>query len=185
MVMQTKRLILRHWQESDAEDLYTYAQDPDVGPIAGWPAHTSIEDSRRTIKEIFCAPEAYAICLKEDRRAIGAIELKLFGHADLAEHDNECELGFWLGKPFWGRGIVPEAAQEMLRHAFEDLHMSKVWCGYYEGNLKSLRAQEKIGFIPQRTIEHVYVKPMKDVRTCHANVMTKEVWEKLHSLHAW
>lgn len=44
--METKRLILRRWNENDAEALYKYAQNPNIGPIAGWPPHTSVEDSK-------------------------------------------------------------------------------------------------------------------------------------------
>ena len=120
MILQTERLILRHWKESDAEDLYKYASDPDVGPIAGWPPHQSTDESLNVIKNVFNGEEAYAVCLKEDGKAIGAIELKLIGHTDMTDRDDECELGYWLGKPFWGKGIMPEAVREMLRHAFED-----------------------------------------------------------------
>ena len=127
MMLETESLILRRWEDSDAESLYEYAKDPDVGPIAGWPAHRSIDESRGVIKNVFNGKEAYAICLKTDNKAIGAIELKLNGHTDMAERDDECELGYWLGKPFWGQGIVPEAAREMLRHAFEDISITKVW----------------------------------------------------------
>ncbi|SFQ29264.1 Acetyltransferase (GNAT) domain-containing protein [Lachnospiraceae bacterium XBB1006] len=49
MIFETERLILRHWEEADAEDLFRYASDPDVGPIAGWPAHKSLEESRHGI----------------------------------------------------------------------------------------------------------------------------------------
>ena len=56
------------------------------------------------------------------------------------------ELGYWLGKPFWGQGIMPEAAREIIRHGFEDIGMTKIWVGYYEGNTKSKRVQEKVGF---------------------------------------
>ena len=45
-LIKTERLILRRWEDSDAESLFEYAKDPDVGPIAGWPAHQSIEESR-------------------------------------------------------------------------------------------------------------------------------------------
>ncbi len=127
--MKTERLILRRWNEGDAEDLYKYASDPDVGPIAGWPAHQSIEESRDVIKNVFNGKEAYAVCLKEDGKAIGAIELKLNGHTDMTDREDECEMGYWLGKPFWGQGIMPEAVNEMLRHAFEDCGMQKVWIG--------------------------------------------------------
>ena len=122
-MLETKRLILRRWEESDAENLYEYAKDPDVGPIAGWPPHQSVAESLDVIRDVFNGAEAYAICFKSDGKAIGAIELKLNGHTDLTERDDECELGYWLGKPFWGQGIMPEAAREMLRHAFMDLSM--------------------------------------------------------------
>ena len=176
MILETERIILRRWEESDAEDLYKYASNPDVGPIAGWPAHQSLDESRKVINNVFNGKEAYAICLKEDGKAIGAIELKLNGHTDMTERDDECELGYWLGKPFWGQGLMPEAAREILRHAFEDIGMSKVWCGYYEGNTKSKRVQEKVGFKYQWTTEGVAVPLLHEKRTGQVNSMTKEEW---------
>ena len=47
--METERILLRYWEESDAEALFKYASDPDVGPRAGWPAHNSVEESREII----------------------------------------------------------------------------------------------------------------------------------------
>ena len=176
-MLKTERLILRRWEDSDAESLFEYAADPDVGPIAGWPPHQSIEESRDVIKNVFNGKEAYAICLKTDDRAIGAIELKLNGHTDLTDRDDECELGYWLGKPFWGQGIMPEAVKEILRHAFEKIGMTKVWAGYYEGNLKSKRVQEKSGFRYQWKSEGVAVPLMHEKRTGHVSSMTKDQWQ--------
>lgn len=176
-VLMTQRLILRRWNQKDAEDLYRYACDPDVGPIAGWPPHKSIDESRAVIRDVLNGREAYAICLKEDGRAIGAIELKLNGHTDLTDRDDECEMGYWLGKPFWGRGIVPEAVTEMLRRAFEDIGMQKVWVGYYEGNSKSKRVQEKCRFRFQRKSEGVDVPLMQEKRTGYVSSLTKDQWQ--------
>ena len=175
-MLKTKRLILRRFEESDAENIYEYAKDPDVGPIAGWPPHTSVSESLDVIRNVFSAAECYAVCLKEDGKAIGAIELKLNGHTDMTDRDDECELGYWLGRPFWGQGIMPEAAREMLRHAFEDLGMQNVWCGYYDGNTKSKRVQEKCGFRYQWTTKDVDVPLMHEKRIGHVNLMTKDRW---------
>ena len=175
--LETERLILRRWKDSDAEDLYQYAKDPEVGPIAGWPPHQSIDESREVIRNVFNGKEAYAICLKTDGKAIGAIELKLNGHTDLTDRDDECELGYWLGKPFWGQGIMPEAVKEILRHAFEDIGMTTVWVGYYEGNSKSKRVQEKSGFRYQWKSEGVDVPLMHEKRTGHVSSMTKDQWQ--------
>lgn len=175
-LLKTERLILRGWNESDVDDLYKYASDPDIGPIAGWPTHQSVEESLDIIKNVFSDKETYAICLKEDGKAIGAIGLKLGEQTDLTDRDDECEIGYWLGKPFWGQGIMPEAVKEILRYAFEDLTMNKVWCGYYEGNTKSKRVQEKCGFKYQWKSENVDVPLMHETRTGHVSMMTKEDW---------
>ncbi|OKL47918.1 GNAT family N-acetyltransferase [Boudabousia liubingyangii] len=177
MQFETKHLLLRPWTEADAEDLYLYASDPDIGPIAGWPAHRSVEESRISIRKFFSVrPHAYAVCLKSDNRPIGAIELKMGEHTDLTEKDDECELGYWIGKPFWGQGLIPEAARVMLHFAFEDLGMTKVFCAYYDGNEKSKRVQEKLGFTHQWTTEGIELPLLNEVRTGHVNAMTKAEW---------
>ena len=63
--METERILLRHWLESDAEALFKYASDPDVGPRAGWPAHKSVEESREIIRTFFNNDTTWAIVLKE------------------------------------------------------------------------------------------------------------------------
>ena len=178
-MLTTERLTLRKWMESDADSLYEYAKDPAVGPIAGWPPHKSREESLEVIRKVFCGAECYAICEKGNDKAIGAIELRLNGHTDMTDKDDECELGYWLGKPFWGQGYMPEAAGKLLRHAFEDLGMKTIWCGYYDGNEKSKRVQEKLGFLYHHTCESVPVPLMNVVRVGHTNVMTKERWNML------
>ena len=120
--LETSRLLLRPWEETDAESLYRYAKDPAVGPIAGWPPHTSVENSREVIRSILFAPETYAVVLKQTGEPVGSIGL-MFGDtvhsADIA--DGEAEIGYWIGVPFWGQGLSPEAVRRLLRHGFEDL----------------------------------------------------------------
>lgn len=179
--IETERLILRKWTIKDAESLFAYARNPKVGPIAGWPPHKSIEESKNIIETVFCGAECYAICEKENGMAIGAIELKLKGHTDRTEREDECELGYWLGEPFWGRGYVPEAAEALLKRGFEELGMTTIWCGYYDGNEKSKRVQEKLGFVQHHTCQAVPVPLLKEFRNEHINVMTKETWENRKS----
>ena len=77
MILKTDRLILRPWEESDAEDLYEYAKDDRIGPPTGWPAHTSVRNSLDIIRTVLAAPETYAVCLKENGKAIGSIGLMI------------------------------------------------------------------------------------------------------------
>ena len=174
MALETKRLLLRMWEEADAEECFRYARDLRVGPAAGWPAHTSVENSRQVIRNVLSVPETYAIVLKETGLPVGSIGLH---YTDLASKEDEAELGYWLGVPYWGRGLVPEAAREMLRHAFEDLGLRRVWCGYYDGNDQSRRVQEKLGFRYQWTTENVQVPLLGETRREHVSLMTIEEWE--------
>ena len=176
MVLETERLVLRPWEEADAEECYQYAKDPRVGPIAGWPAHTGIENTRQVIRDVLMVPETYAIVLKDTGLPVGSIGLH---HNDLAEKDDEAELGYWLGVTYWGRGLVPEASKELLRHAFEDLKLARVWCGYYDGNEKSRRVQEKLGFRYQWTTEDAPVPQMGETRKGHVSLLTREEWSRM------
>ena len=176
MTFETERLILRPWREDDADELYKYASDPDIGLPAGWQPHTSVENSLEIIRNILTAPETYAVCLKTDGKPIGSIGLH---RNDLAEADDEYELGYWIGKPFWGQGLIPEASREILHYAFEDLKMKRIWCGYYEGNEKSRRVQEKLGFVHHRTTEGIQLPLLGETRTGHSNLMTRERWQQV------
>ncbi len=180
MKLETKRLILRKWRESDAENLYKYASDRDIGYPAGWPPHTSVENSLEIIKNVLSVPETYAVCLK-DGTAIGSIGLKCGENTDMTEREDECELGYWIAKEFWGQGLIPEAARELLRHAFCDLGMRTVWCGYYDGNEKSKRVQQKLGFVYHHTTEGLSVPLLNETRTGHVNLMTREMWNDKNS----
>lgn len=71
---------------------------------------------------------------------------------------------------------MPEAIEAMLAFGFEELLLNAIWCGYYEGNEQSKRAQEKCGFTYHHTLENVDVPLLKEVRTEHFTRLTKEEW---------
>lgn len=170
---ETERLILRGWRATDEEDLYRYASDVLVGPSAGWPAHGSIAESAKTIRGVLSNRGTYAITLKETDEAIGSVGLQT---SELTE-PGELELGYWIAVPHWGNGYVGEASRAMLRYAFEQLNCPTVWCGAYEDNSKSRRAQEKLGFKYDRTIENYPVPLLNATRTLVVTKMTKADWE--------
>lgn len=147
MNLETQRLILRPWRTEDAPSLYRYASDARVGPCAGWPPHTSVENSRQIIETILSAPGTYAIVLKETNEPVGSAGLMIGEASRLTRSSQEAEIGYWIGVPYWGQGLVPEAVAALIRHAKEDLHLSTLWCGYFDGNEKSRRVQEKCGFV--------------------------------------
>ncbi len=173
-MIETKRLILRPWQESEAGILYKYACDPDIGPVAGWMPHTSVENSLEIIRTVFAAPEVYAVVLKATGEPIGSCGIMFTNSLHTADmKDGEAEIGYWIGKPYWGQGFIPEAVKALLSRCFNELRLRTVWCGYYEGNNKSKRVCEKSGFKFHHT-NHDILSPLGDKRTEHFYIMTKE-----------
>lgn len=180
MELKTERLILRPWEETDAESLYEYAKDTAVGPVAGWPAPYQRFRQSRGYKEGLSAPETYAVCLKEDNRAIGSVGLIAPEISNVSVGSDEMEIGYWIGVPFWGKGYIPEAVRRLQKHAFEDLNCTALWCGYYDGNEKSERCQRKCGFTYHHTEKDRPCELMGDIRTVHFSYITKEEWLKLN-----
>ena len=178
MNMETQRLILRPSTENDAESLYNYAKDPAIGPIAGWPPHTSVENSREIIRDILSAPETYAVVLKETNEPIGSVGIMFADGVHSAEmKDGDAEIGYWIGVPYWGQGLIPEAVQRLLKRCFLELDVKRVWCGHYDGNIKSRRVMEKCGFKFHHT-EEGKTSPLGDIRTEHFTLLTREDWKK-------
>lgn len=175
MKLKSERLILRPFRISDAKALFYYACDPAVGPPAGWAPHVSVDESREIIRTRLTAPHTFAVCLVGTDEPIGCIGLH---REDLAEDDDELELGYWLGRPFWGRGLITEAGREVLRYAFLSLGMRRVWCGHYEGNTRSRRVMEKLGFLYHHTTEGIELPRLGETRRGHAFLLTRNDWEK-------
>ena len=179
MVLETKRLILRPWEESDAESLFYYARHPNVGPIAGWAVHTSVENSREIIRSVLSAQETYAVVLKESGQPVGSIGLMLGKASNIGLPDSEGEVGYWIGVPYWGQGLIPEAVRELMRYGFEELKLEKIWCGYFDGNEKSKRVQEKCGFHYHHTVYNVPCAIEGVFRTEHITCLSREEWQSV------
>ncbi|MCI5687583.1 GNAT family protein [Anaerovoracaceae bacterium 42-11] len=151
--LETERLSLRMFTPEDAEDVYAYASNPNVGPPAGWAPHTSVEESRRIIEEIFMPPEAWAIRIKGDDRVVGVIALE---PDNIRPESNSRELGYNLAEEHWGKGYMTEAAKEVLRFAFEELGLDQVGICTSRVNRRSQRIIEKCGFTYEGTIRRYY-----------------------------
>lgn len=175
---ETERLVLRPWEEADAEELYRYAKDPAVGPIAGWPPHTSVENSREIIRDVLSAPETYAVVLKETGKPVGCIGLFRDEEGNIPLDKDEAELGYWLGVPYWGQGLIPEASSEIIRHGFENMELKGIWCGNFEGNANSEHVQDKLGFSFVRIEHDVACKLLNERRNLRLSYLGRDQWER-------
>lgn len=144
MILKTSNLVLRPWKDSDAECLYHFAKNPNIGPIAGWPPHTSVEDSLNIIKTVFAKKETYAITI--DDVPIGCVGLLFHPDTNHWWGEGACELGYWVAEEYWGRGYAKEASEIIIKRAFDELGVEKIYASYRIENTQSKRVLEKLGF---------------------------------------
>lgn len=174
MSLGTKRLILQCFEESDAGNCIDMPKIPRLDRL---PVHTSVENSLEIIREVLSAPENYAVVLKDTNLLVGCIGLSIGEKSSLEIPSEEGELGYWIGVPYWGQGLIPEAAEEVIRHGFEDLGLKKLRCACFAGNEKSRRVQEKSGFKLHHIEEGKYFPLTGEVRNDCVSCMERETWE--------
>lgn len=176
-ILETPRLWLRPFRDSDAADVYAYAKDPRVGPIAGWQPHKSQEESRQILRTVFSAPGVFAMELKETGTVVGSVGFVGNHPAGIFPSCPDDEVGYALSPACWGRGLMPEAVEAVLQYGFTQLGMKRIWCGHYAGNWRSKRVMEKCGFRYQFSKTET-VQLMGENRQSYFYVLTEEAWRE-------
>ena len=142
MRIETRRLVLRPWREDDAPALFKYASDPEVGPAAGWKSHESEAESLDVLRTILINDRTWALTITPSDEPVGSIGV--FPGRDEGQN-GEWEIGYWLARPFWGNGYMPEAVRSILSLYFA-FGAERIWCAHADFNDKSRRVIEKCGF---------------------------------------
>ena len=152
--LQTDRLILRRFVESDAEAMFqNWASSAENLTYVTWDPHPDVEVTRKSIRNwvgSYTNPNYYkwAICLKEDpEQVIGYISI-----VAIDGNDSSCEIGYVLGKKYWGCGMMTEALKAVLDFCFTQVGFQKVKARYASLNPASGRVMEKAGMSYLQTI---------------------------------
>ena len=152
--METERILLRPWREEDAEALYRHASDPEVGPRAGWSPHKSVDESRNIIRTLFANDHTWAIVQKESREPIGCICYYTPDESNIGIFPNDAEVGYWVARPYWNRGIATEALKLLIDYCFRQRGFRTLWADYFPDNQASGRVMQKCGFKDTGQLNH-------------------------------
>lgn len=178
-ILNTERLILRQWRESDRFDLYEYAKSDLVGPNAGWKPHKSEDESKEIIKMFINNNDTYAIVLKSENKVIGGIGLHNRKPYEKLKNLEQREIGYVLNPTYWGNGYAPEAVNCLLNYGFNELDLDLIWCGHFDFNSNSKRVSEKCGFKYKFTKdEKLGLLDNKEVKTLYYNILKSEYINK-------
>ena len=148
--IETKRLLLRPFQENDAEAFFACCQNPNLGNNAGWPPHRTLEESHRILHSTFINQEGiWAMILKETQQLIGSVGII---PDPKRENPQVRMLGYWLDETYWGKGYMTESVQGVLKYGFEKLKLSLITATCYPHNKCSQKVLKKNGFIYEGTL---------------------------------
>lgn len=137
---------IRPWRMSDAMDLAAVLSDPAIlnNLRDGLPYPYTEKDAEDYITAMLCADKsavfAYAICLED--RAVGSIGA--FRQSNI--HFRTAELGYYLAREYWGRGIVTEAVRQLCEKVFAQTDILRIYAEPFSDNVGSRRVLEKAGF---------------------------------------
>ena len=137
---------IRPWRMSDAMDLAAALSDPVIlnNLRDGLPYPYTEKDAEDYITAMLCADKsavfAYAICLED--RAVGSIGA--FRQSNI--HFRTAELGYYLAREYWGRGIVTEAVRQLCERVFAQTDILRIYAEPFSDNVGSRRVLEKAGF---------------------------------------
>lgn len=155
-IIETNRLVLRPFKQSDLEDFFEYASVDGVGEMAGWHHHENKQKSQEILNLFIDEDKVFAICLKSSGKVIGSLGVEKYGLEEkLTEFNGYLgrEIGYVLSKDYWGNGLMPEAVSAVINYLFNEIGLDFLICGYYFFNGQSKRVQEKCGFKPYRKVE--------------------------------
>jgi ribosomal-protein-alanine N-acetyltransferase len=149
LVVETPRLVLRPIELGDVDALYAFAADPELTKMLSWDPHTDRSETVKFVEESRCGLTegtnlVWTIVLED--QPVGVISIDGIRWQFRAWRMDKGEIGYWLGRPHWGRGIMSEAATAALRFAFETLGLHKVTIGCVEDNHASRAIIDKVGF---------------------------------------
>lgn len=175
--LETERLLLRAPRRSDAATIVSLIGDYDVCKNLGTVPYPY---SARHMDEWLDALEQHRangeFTFGITRRGDGAY----MGGCGLNLKDGKYELGYWLGKPYWGAGYATEAARRLVAFLFDELNADGVWAGFYADNPASGHVLAKTGFLPSGREMRACAARGIDV-DCHMVALSRAEFESRRS----
>ncbi len=169
--LPSQRIKLRHFTLNDVADVFEYASDDRVTEYLTWPSYTNQEDILDVINQYYLSkPGVWAIELLEEKKCIGAIDLRVF------EEHEKGGFGYVLNRNYWDKGYMTEALKTLLDYAFNVLKLNRIEATHYVGNEGSGKVMEKCN-MKHEGIGHQEVKIKGVFRDVVHYAILRRDWE--------
>lgn len=152
------QVILRDWMLEDAPQLMRLADNPKVGRYLRdfFPSPYRLEDANHYIALCLAHRDAGQLNYAIEVDGLLAGSISVLGQSDI--HRKSAEIGYWLGEPFWGQGVMPRAVERICQEAFARLDVVRIYAEVFAPNKASARVLEKSGFYLEAVLKNSLCK---------------------------
>ncbi len=175
--LNTKSLMLRKITLEDAQDIFEYAKDLEVTRFVTWKPHKSVDDSINFLKLVIQKyennePSDWGIIYKENNKFIGTC-----GYVSWVPVHSLAEIGYALSREYWGKGLMTEAAKEVIKYGFEKMNLNRIYARCFVKNIGSQKVLEKVGMKFEGILrEQMFIKGIfRDMKIY--SILRKEYYE--------
>lgn len=166
---------VRSFDPADAEAIAKYANNRRISITLrdSFPYPYTAHDAKRWLRAVRRHQPESGWAIASSREVIGGIGIHL--QPDI--YRRSAELGYWVGEPFWGKGIATAAVKAVVGHAFTNFDVVRLFAGVFEGNVASARVLEKAGFTLESRMRTSVTKEGR-LLDQWMYVILREEWEK-------
>lgn len=145
IIVEKENYTLRTWQTEDAASLTQYINNKKIWDNCrdGLPYPYAQEDAQTFLAIVQAKEGIHDFCIEVNGEAVGSI-----GFMPCVDVERfNAEVGYWIGEPFWNRGIVTDVLKEAISYYFEHTDIVRIFALVFEHNTASMRVLEKAGFV--------------------------------------
>jgi ribosomal-protein-alanine N-acetyltransferase len=179
ITLETERLILRRFTKNDTDAMFrNWASDPEVTKYTFYSACNTLEETQKCIAEWMSYLDksesgAYAIVLRKTGEVIGTIDYRVTNN-----EAKSAEVGYQIGKAWWGNGYTAEALRALMKHCFENIGLNRICADYDPRNPNSGRVVQKAGFVYEGTSRQCKIRGGKWVDRVHYAILAEDYFAK-------
>ena len=145
MRLELERCVIRDWSRADARSLVRHADNRNIwiNLRDRFPHPYRAEDAERFLQHASRTTPSTVWAIEVDRHAVGGIGVEPLSDVERVSG----EIGYWLGEPYWGRGIVTDAVRAVTPYAFRAFNLTRIFALPFADNTASIRVLEKAGYV--------------------------------------
>jgi RimJ/RimL family protein N-acetyltransferase len=147
---------LRPWQQEDVANLVMAANNPNIAAFMTnqFPHPYKEADALQFIEMASKRKPCSIFAIIVKGKAVGGIGL----HPTISLYCKNMELGYWLAEPYWGKGIITEAVQQMVSYGFNNVDINRIFARPFGNNIASQKVLKKAGFTLEAFMEKAFFK---------------------------